>query len=149
MPFEVLDTLTKENMPPTASISYMRHVRKGKEMDRGKIKPKLIVTLPTVLVTTKREKFAVAVGTGQDQGKIRISALAKGAVGGIKGTVMKKTLVLRFGIVPRLGDEIFEGDRYPVKKIGEDDWEIELTFDMLSHEREAKGGGPIPLKKTA
>ena len=131
MPFELLETQTKENMPPMASLSYLRSVRKGKEMDRAKVKPKLIVTLPTSICISKCKKFAIFVGTGADRGKVRICGLKQGAVGGVKATDFKSHIIMRFGFVPKFGDEIFDGMKCPVSRIDDDTYEIKVDADLL------------------
>lgn len=137
MPFEVLETQTKANMPTTALLSYLRHVRKGKEADRGKVKPKLIVTLPTAICISKKPKFAIYVGTGSDRGKVRICAIAAGVPGGIKATDFKSFLVIRFGYVPRFGDEIFDGIRCPIVRVDDDTYELTVGVELLAAEEPA------------
>ena len=124
MPFEVLETQTKGNEPPMASLSYMRHVRKGKEIDRGKVKPKLIITLPTVICISKKKRFYILVGTGQDCGKIRVVGTNEERKG-VKPSEFKSFLVLRFGYVPALGDEIFDGAKCDILRVDEDTCEID------------------------
>ena len=79
MPFEVLETHSKENMPPTASLSYLRSVRKGKEGSAKIKQPKLIVTLPTVICVSKCKKFRILVGTGALPGLFRTDVIELGA----------------------------------------------------------------------
>lgn len=124
MPFEVLETETRGNETPRASLSYLRHVRKGKEMDRAKVKPKLIITLPTVICISKKKRFYILVGTGQDSGKIRLVGTDEERKG-VKPSEFKSFLVLRFGYVPALGDEIFDGAKCDICKISEDTYEID------------------------
>jgi hypothetical protein len=148
MPFEELETVRKDNMPPAALLSYMRQVRKGKEMDRGKIKPKLIVTIPTVICVSKCEKFIVQVGTGADKGKMRIVGVKKGVPGknAVRGTVFKTAIIMRFGHVPRFGDEIFDGVRCSIVRRDDDTYEITLPDDFsLADEAPVA----LPLRKSA
>jgi hypothetical protein len=146
MPFEELDTERKDNMPPTALLSYLRQVRKGKEMDRAKVKPKLIVTLPTVFCTSKCEKFVIAVGTGADRGKMLLTGVKKGVPGknAVVARVFKTYLVMRFGYVPRFGDEIFDGLRCPVTKMDDDNYVL-----ILPEEINLVDAAPVPLRKSA
>lgn len=127
MPFEVLETQTKDNMPPTALISYMRPGKKkgGADFDRNKTKPRLSVTVPTSIFISKAEKFVLLVGTGADVGKARIRAAGKSDKAGIKPSEFKAHLILRFGYVPKLGDEIFDGERCDIRRISEDEYEID------------------------
>lgn len=155
MPFEVLETQTKENMPPTASLSYLRAIRKGKEGRADKIKPKLTVTLPTVICVSKCKKFRILVGTGQDRGKLRIEGLKPGIPGGVKGTDFKNHLVLRFGHVPKLGEEIFDGVRCPIVRIDDDTYELtlvddgEVAFRDVSSPAKLPATGGTPMLKRA
>ena len=145
MPFEIIETVTKDNQPPMASVSYMRHVRKGKEMDRSKIKPKLIVTLPTVICISKCKKFRILIGTGADRGKIRIEGLKQGVPGGIKATDFKGYIMLRFGHVPSFGDEIFEGVKCPIVRVDEDTYDLKIPEGLVL----AIPTTATPLKKLA
>lgn len=130
MPFEVMETETKDSARPLASLSYMRHVRKGREMDRSKYKPKLIVTLPTVVCISKKERFEIMVGTGEDQGKVRIAGTAD-KKRGVKASDFKNYIILRFGYVPALGDEIFDGVKVAVEKISEDVYELNVPPELF------------------
>jgi hypothetical protein len=146
MPFEDLETITKANMPPQASLSYMRQIRKGKEIDRDKVKPKLILTLPTSIVISKCEKFCIQIGSGQDFGKMRVIGMKKGVPGkGVKPSEFKSYLVLRFGYVPKFGDEIFDGMKCPIVRIDDDTYEIALSFNPLAQEEVPT----VPLRKRA
>lgn len=149
MPFEELDTVRKDNMPPTASISYLRNVRKGKDLERGKIKPKLIVTLPTVYCTSKCEKFTISIGSGADYGKMLITGVKKGVPGknAVTGKAFKTALVMRFGYVPKFGDEIFDGVRCVVTKMDDDHYVLTVEeADMKSLPFEVP---TAPLRKSA
>jgi len=127
MPFEVVETVTKENMPPTVLISYMRPKRKGKdaECDRGKVKPKLTMTVPTSIFISKAETFLLLVGTGADAGKARIKASKDKKA--IKPSEFKSHLIFRFGFVPKLGDEIFDGERCAIRRLTDDEYEIDAS----------------------
>lgn len=131
MPFDELDTVTKENMPPTAIVSYLRFKRKDK-VAHGK--PRLQVYIPTVACTTKAERFKVMLGSGADKNKLRIVALPRGDKGGILATTMKFMVRMNFGFVPRFGDEGFDGGRCALAKINETTFDITLDFDPLSEE---------------
>jgi hypothetical protein len=126
MPFEEIETHTKHNAPPTALLSYMRSKARGKSAvaGNGKGQPKLTVTLPTTICgLSKKDHFKLFVGTHQDAGKIRIKA-ATGA-GSIEPTEFKSHYIFRFGHVPSLGDEIFDGER-PARKVSDDEYEIDV-----------------------
>jgi hypothetical protein len=126
MAFEELETHTKDNAPPTALLSYMRSKARGKNAvpGNGKGQPKLTVTLPTTICgLSKKDHFKLFVGTHQDAGKIRIKAAT--GVGSIEPTEFKSHYIFRFGHVPSLGEEIFDGERRPVRKINDDEFEID------------------------
>ena len=124
MTFEVLETFTKANMPPKAKLSYMRAASRaksgGKRSDDAK--PQMIVSIPTTICgTAKAKKFQLLLGTGANAGKIRIKGSSKD---GIEPKELMHSFV--FGFVPRLGDDIFDSEHHPVKKISDDEFEIEV-----------------------
>jgi hypothetical protein len=131
MPFEPIDTITKANMPPTALISYMPAQGHGKNAGKAKkeSKPRLVVTLPTTLCgTAKAERWTLMLGNGADAGRLRIKGLPKNspAKQGIEPTEMKNCFRWNFGFVPRLGEDHFDGERRPVRKLGDDEFEIDV-----------------------
>lgn len=133
MSFEIAETETKDNMPPTALLSYMRPKRTAKnpakagDYDRSKVKPKLIITVPTSLFIAKSLRFQLLFGTGADAGKLRLKGVKDGKHS-VKPTEFKAHLLLRFGHVPKLGDEIFDGERCPLKRLSDEEYEIEAPF---------------------
>ena len=62
------------------------------------------------------------VGSGADAGQIRIRGVKDDS--GIEPKQLMHAFVFRFGFVPRLGEDSFE-DRRPVRKIGDDLFEID------------------------
>ena len=149
MPFDLLETQTKATMPPMASLSYMRgrkasHDDSGDDEGTPKIRPKLIVTLPTTVCITQAERFAIFIGTGEDRGKIRICGLKKGVPGGVIGTTFKQHVMLRFGFVPKFGNESFATVKCPITRIDNDTYEIEVPPEIL-----ADSIPQIPLRKRA
>ena len=135
MPFEIAETESKDNMPPTALLSYMRPKGRGKavvkggaDYDRTKVKPKLIISVPTVLVIAKSPRFVLLIGTGAEAGKLRLRGVKDGTKNSVKPTEFKAHLLLRFGYVPKLGDDIFDGERCPLKRISDEEYEIDAPF---------------------
>lgn len=130
MPFELVEILTKDTMPPTACLTYMRPKgRGGKPVDREKVKPKLIVTLPTVVCgVAKSERFLLLMGTGADAGKVRIKGTKKDDKKGVKPGEFKSHIMLRFGHVPKLGNAIFDQMHCPVRRINDEEYEIDAPF---------------------
>lgn len=129
MAFENLETITKQNMPPMAKLSYMPPTSRGKSA--GKLsrdpKPQLIVSIPTTICgTAKAKAFALLLGTGDDLGKLRVKGLKKDAGGGIEPKELAHTFLFRFGYVPKLGDDHFDGEHRPVRKISDDEFEIDV-----------------------
>lgn len=129
MPFEVLEMLTKETMPPMASLSYMRpqgrKSAQGGAYDRTKIKPRLLITLPTAIVIAKSPRFQVLFGTGADAGKLRVKGVK---TGGVKPSEFKTHLILRCGYAPRLGDDIFDKETCAIRRLSEEEYEIDCPF---------------------
>ena len=134
MPFDVAEIETKENRPPQATLSYMRSKARGKsakplsEAQRDKLargKPQLHVTLPTTVFISKKEHFVLMFGTGQDAGRLRI----KGQNAKNKVSVVvrdrKHSAMFCFGYVPKLGDDIFDGERCALRRISDDEYEID------------------------
>ena len=126
MPFEIVETETKDNMPPTATLSYMRSPRASAKGGADAKKPKLIVTLPTVICIAKSERFVLLFGTGADAGKIRIRGVKDKK--GVKPREFKAHLMFRFGFVPKLGEDIFDGERCKLTRISDEEYEIDAPF---------------------
>jgi|SRR5882724_2903925 len=128
MPFETLETITKKNIPPTAKLSYMPPQGRGK--NGGKLardpKPQLIVSIPTTVCgTSKANTFVLSLGNGKDTGKLRVTGAAKNEKG-IEPKQLMHTFVFRFGFVPKLGEDHFDGEHRPVRKISDDEFEIDV-----------------------
>lgn len=132
MPFDNLETITRDNMPPTALISYMPS--RGRGTSGGKVKegskPRLVITLPTTVCgTAKADRWVLQLGSGNDAGKLRIKGLPKNSPakqGGVLPSEMKNCFKWNFGFVPKLGDDHFDGERKPVRKISDDEFEIDV-----------------------
>lgn len=125
MPFDPIEFVTKSNLPPQASISYLRTERKKGPAKGGK--PRLLIAIPTTLSgVTKKKHFMLQFGTGKDAGKARIS----GQNAANKHTVERKDLLhastFNFGYVPMLGDGAAQKEHVPVRKISDDEFEIDL-----------------------
>lgn len=136
MPFDLLATVTKMNAPPQATLSYVPFSRKGKHKDDAK--PRLCITVPTSVVTSKAKSFVLMIGSGEHAGKLRLVGLVtkeqqQHLSDGIKPTELAHALRFNFGYVPRLNDEIFDGERRSIIKINDDTYEIEVgkLFDQL------------------
>lgn len=129
MPFETLETITKQNMPPSAKLSYMPPPGpRGKNGGKLARDPKLqlIVSIPTTVCgTSKAKTFVLALGTGKDAGKLRVVGCAKNEKG-VEPRQLMHTFVFRFGFVPKLGEDHFDGEHRPVRKIGDDEFEIDV-----------------------
>lgn len=134
MPFEPLETITKRNMPPTAKVTYLRNVQ-GKK-PRPDAQPQLVISIPSVICgTAKAKTFALLLGNGCDTGKVRIKGCLSDK-NGIAPTELKRAFVFRFGFVPRLGDEIFDGGRRAVRKISDDEFEIDFPATWFENTSE-------------
>lgn len=131
MPFDKLETITKNNMQPTARVTYLRGIRNG--VEKKGVKPKLVISVPSVICgTAKAKTFELSLGTGDDAGKIRISG-CKSEMTGIAPTELKHAFVFRFGFVPRLGNDIFDGGRCAVRKISDDEFEIDFPAEWFDN----------------
>jgi hypothetical protein len=152
MPFEDLETHTKANTPPMASLSYLTHARntaKPRKAGTPPPKPKLLVTLPTVICISKCKKFAIAVGTGADRNKLRITGLKPGVPGGVTGVNFKAFIRLHFGHVPRFGDDIFDGVKCAIVRVDDDTYDLTVPPEVKLLEAEERTRlRPLPYKQT-
>lgn len=123
MPFEELECETRENAKKLAKLSYMPSRRKGKTGD-GPRKPMLIVTLPTVHFISKASRFKIFVGSGSETGVLRIMAVPEGSPGGVKPHEFRTHVILRFGHVPKLGEDMWDSVACDVTRMDDD------TYDM-------------------
>jgi hypothetical protein len=126
MPFEDLDTITRHNQPPQATISYAVAQRNGKS--KADKKPKLTIAIPTTICgTSKAKAFKLQIGTGAHAGKLRIAGIAaKDKAAGVEPSQHAHFFRWNFGFVPKLGDDQFEGEKRPVIKITDDEFEIDV-----------------------
>lgn len=123
MPFEALETIPRDKHVPMASISYERPAR-----GKNKLLPRLIVAIPTTLAgMCKPVRFVIEIGTGADAGKARVTGVPKGVAGVTSpGTMMKNSLVIRFGEVPALGTDAAAKEACRVEKVQDHIWDITL-----------------------
>lgn len=135
MPFEELETITKANAPPTAVISYMPGGHSDSHKKNTDRKPTLRITIPTTICgVSKSETFTLLVGTGEQAGKLRIKGIAKSAREtrfGCKPGQMKHAFRFNFGYVPKLGDDHFDGERRPVRRISDEEFEIDVPVSWF------------------
>lgn len=117
-------------------MSYMRkgHADSKSRDDR---KPSLTITVPTTLCgMSKSETFVLMIGSGDTAGKLRI----KGEVAlkgdkkpmGVKPAQMKHAFRWNFGYVLRLGDDHFDGERCLVRKISDEEFELDVKADWFA-----------------
>lgn len=141
MPFDELETITKGNEPPTATISYCLAWRKPNgRAPKTEKKPRLMISLPTTICgLAKSKSFKLFLGSGADLGKllmrgdhcIRTADEAKKAGKPPAGFVVPSEHAhffrWNFGFVPKLGEEEhFEGERHPVRKVSDEEFEITI-----------------------
>lgn len=129
MPFEELEVVFKYAGPPRAKLSYMRNARKGKggEVNREKLKgktPQLIVSLPTVVFLSKAKTFKLLLGSGNERNILRVKAGEGKNVAQAKD--FKNHVILRFGYVPRFGDDIFDQMECNIERVDNDTYDIVL-----------------------
>lgn len=137
MGFEVLETVTKENAPVVATVSYSRFVRKDKRPASGKlVYPRLLVTIPTVICgISKKKRFVFQLGSGNDGGKARISASGDKDKRGIEPVIMRNAYRFNFGYVPKFGMDAAAAEQVPVRRIDDDHFEIDLPAWFNSEPR--------------
>ena len=72
------------------------------------------------------------VGTGAQKGILRIKCVAKGVPGAVaKGSDFKNHVKLKFGFVPKFGDECFDGVKCPFVRVDDDTYEIKIDVEGL------------------
>jgi hypothetical protein len=127
MPFEVLETETKHNRPLMAAISYMRPTRRGKGEPKKGVKPQLLISIPTALSAIGKKKFFVLqIGRGPDKGNARIAGQNAKSKATVEPKCLKFTQIFNFGFVPMLGEDIAGLEHIPVRKINDDEFEVDL-----------------------
>lgn len=126
MPFDDFETITKDNMPPVATLSY--HPFRGKHGAKKDAKPKLTITVPTTVSgVSKCARFKLQVGTGTDAGKLRVVGIPGSKPTdkpGVKPSEHASYLKFNFGFVPAWGSDKIAEDKYPLFKIDDDTFEI-------------------------
>ena len=110
MPFEDLETVTRQNQPPRATISYCAAQRNSKS--KSEKQPRLTISIPTTICgTSKAKAFKLQIGTGSSVGKLRIVGISDKAKtsAGVEPSQHAHFFRWNFGYVPRLGEDQFEG----------------------------------------
>lgn len=134
MAFEELETISKKDLPPQALIAYVRPKPRGKnagrDFDRDSVKPELTITLPTRVCISKAPKFVLQVGTGDHKGKLRIVGVPGETKKAIKPIEMRHCIRLRFGFVPRFGEEIFDDVHCFIERVSNDVYELDLPISL-------------------
>lgn len=131
MPFEELETFTKANSPPEATISY---TPRAKGMA-------LVISVPTTVCGVSKSKmFRLLLGTGADRGRLAIRGdLVDGKKAkpgaGVEPTQHKHYFRFNFGQVPRLGSDKFEGQKCPVRKVADEEFEITVPESWFEEEK--------------
>ena len=124
MPFNDLDTVTKAKVPQ-ATISYSNKVRKTGRVKNGQ-EPQLTISIGTTICGASNAKtFKLQLGSREDAGKLRIVGLAAEA-SGVAPQRCQRFFRWNFGSVPKLGDDQFQGEKRPVRKISDDEFEIDV-----------------------
>ncbi len=130
MPFEELET--KANSPPQATMSYLLGTHKGKT-PKANARPKLVICIPTTICgVSKSATFRLLVGTGVDAGKLLVRGDLKDPAragkgisdGGVEPSQLKHYFRWHFGYVPKLGEDRFGPDKYAVRKVSDEEFEI-------------------------
>ena len=132
MPFEELETEPKDLIVPTALISYMRPEKRkakpgqaAKPYNREMVKPCLIITIPTTICGIgKAKSHRFLLGTGSEKGKARIKGSTDAKA--VEPQEKKHCFTWKFGYVPKLEDEIADQERVLVRKINDNEFEIDL-----------------------
>jgi hypothetical protein len=125
MPFDDVDTITRDNKRPMATISYSVMRREGSPARNDRM-PSLKIAIPTTICgTSKAKTFKMQIGSGEHYGKLRIVGVAADA-SGVEPSQHAHFFRWNFGFVPRLGEDKFSGEKRPVRKIDDDTFEIDV-----------------------
>jgi hypothetical protein len=129
MPFQPVEVVNKHNRPPQASISYERRERQTKKgITKAKL-PTLLIAIPTTLSgQSKKEFWMLQLGTGDDAGKARIVGVAKGGKHASKARDSLHAMTVDFGYVPMLGEDAAAKEYTAIRKISDDEFEIDLPI---------------------
>lgn len=125
--FTDVETFTRHNAQPIATISYSVSRHKG-NLARSNKQPKLTISIPTTICgTSKAKAFKLQLGRGDSLGKLRIVGIdAKAKTPGVEPSQHAHFFRWNFGFVPILGEDKFEGEKRPVRKISDDEFEIDV-----------------------
>lgn len=123
--FVDIETHTKTNRPPAATLSYMRTGKKTEQ-------PTLKIVIPTTITgqAKKDTTFKLQLSSGPEYSLLRVTSDKTGK--GVKAAHMKWATRFHFGYVPKLGDEIFDGERFPVPKVDDNTYDIRLPAKFFS-----------------
>lgn len=126
MPFEELESITRDNMPPVATITYDVSTKKGARPNPDK-KPRLTIAIPTTICGNAKSKtFRLLIGSGEHEGKLLVRGEPK-PNGGVKPSEHAHFFRFNFGYVPRLGDEeTFQGEKRPVTRVSDEEFMIDV-----------------------
>lgn len=133
MAFDILETLSRDRADvPFATLSYMR-LKNSKKPSL----PQLRITSPrSISGETTSDYFYLMVGSGDDDGKLLIVGDKATGFGTPPATMtkpatLKATHRWNFGFVPRLGDEIFGGERFPIARVTVDVFEVTMPVGFI------------------
>lgn len=131
MAFEELETVTRGNEPPQATVTY-DYAYKKNGIRKTNAKPRLMISIPTTLCGVSKSKtFRLLVGTGDDVGKLLVRGCdaekGKAKNGGVAPSQHAHFFRFNFGFVPKLGDEeLWGGEKRPVRKVSDEEFEIDV-----------------------
>lgn len=137
MPFDEEETFTKYNAEPMARWVYEIGGHSGKPKN-GK-KPQLHISIPTAVCgVCKAKKFALLIGTGEDAGKVIVRGVADELAKPhhIPPSEHQHFLKFNFGFVPRLGMKPFDGDRVPVRRVDDNNFELTVPASWFEIEED-------------
>lgn len=123
--FEVIETITKQNKPPMAVVSYLKSQRKLKGDKRDDRKPRLLIYIPSKLMTAQSKNFLLMMGKGV-QRKLRVVGQNAANKNTVPCTSMKHCIRFDFGFVPYLGNEMAAGEECALTVISRESYEIDM-----------------------
>lgn len=120
MGFEPIITVPGFN-PKRGSISYKRNHRKT----HGPANPHLVIGIPKDVingVVSAGDCFELQLGDGDDAGKVRLLRVERG---GVAAHILRGSVTLHFGYVPRLGNDAAAKEEIEVRSLGKGAFEFD------------------------
>lgn len=134
MAFQVAEVEVKKSSVPIACISYMRPLirgKKGGQPGAGRhapgARPVLRISMPIIIcAVSKKKQFQLELGTGTDYRKARIVGTNAANKHTVEPSQLKHTWIFKFGFLPSLGMDAWDGEHALITRIDDNTFEFDL-----------------------